>query len=80
MPQVVVQEVGSPLTNLIRGHPNISAAGRNLLVHQSGIHGEDMTRHMVILIHTPTVVEEAGQKYCYPLQFRTVQTGTGWYT
>ena len=75
MPQVVVQEVGSPLTSLIRGHHSISAEGRNLLVRQLGSLGGGMTRHMVILIHTPMVVEGADQKRCHLLQFRTAQTG-----
>ena len=37
--------VGGRVTSyhLIRGHPHISAAGRNLLVHQLEIHGEGMT-------------------------------------
>ena len=80
MPQVVVQEAGSPLMSLIRGHPNISAAWCNLVVHQPEIPREGMTRHLVILIHTHTVVEEADQKHCYPLQFRTTQTRKWRYT
>ena len=52
MTQATVQEVESPLTTFIRGHHNISAAGRNLLVHQPGSLGEGMTRHIVIFIHT----------------------------
>ena len=77
IPQAVVQEVGSPFTSLIRHHHSISTAGRNLLVHQPGNLGEGMNQHIIILIHTPMVVEEVDQKCCHLLQFRTAQAGKG---
>lgn len=53
MPRLAVREAGSPLTNLIRGHPNISVVGFSLLVHQLEIPGEGLTRCTVILIIIP---------------------------
>ena len=77
MPRAVVREVGPPLISLIRGLHNISAARRNLLVHQLGSLGEGMTPLMVILIHTPMVIGGADQKRRHPHQFRTAQTEKG---